>query len=202
MEVVCFTLRSFNPVDPLNMTKYPKWNVHGNWSKRIIQWRQCLVYSIRSDIPRLELDPQFLQFTSISGSWLSESPTSVITFKATKCTRIAMDSWLLSFSVAHNYTRRTTVLHDGFCSSSPHKFPSPHLTLSMLSLNPWGRVLENDRSSANEDIFRVLLNSKVHYRVQMSSPLFHILCRIPHLTHCFLKIQSNVILPFTPRSPK
>jgi len=60
-----------------------------------------------------------------------------------------------------------------------------------------------DSHSASQEISRLLLNPKVHYRLHNSPPLISILSQM-YLVHTFPiyfpKIHSNTILPSSPRS--
>jgi hypothetical protein len=63
--------------------------------------------------------------------------------------------------------------------------------------------LEGNSHSAGQEITHLLWNPKVHYRVHNSLPLVPFLNQM-HLVHTFPlhfpKINSNIILPSTPRS--
>jgi len=67
-----------------------------------------------------------------------------------------------------------------------------------------GLFLRGNRSSASQEIPRILLNPKVHYRIQKGSPLFSILSQLDPVhvpPFHFLKdpscnaLYSSVILP-------
>jgi len=75
------------------------------------------------------------------------------------------------------------------------------LTYSMEHKLSW----ETNWFAASQEIPRIILNTKVHYRIHKSLTLVLILSRlnpVHALTSHFLKIQLNIILPSKLRSPK
>jgi len=67
--------------------------------------------------------------------------------------------------------------------------------------SPW----KPDSHSASEETPYLLWNQKVHYRVNNSPPLAHILSQtnpVHKIPPYFPKIYSNIIIPSTPRSSK
>jgi hypothetical protein len=67
-----------------------------------------------------------------------------------------------------------------------------------------GSSWEPNSDSANQEVTRLLWNSNIHYRVHKKPLLVPVESQInPVQTSSYLfKINFNIILPYTPRSPK
>jgi len=66
------------------------------------------------------------------------------------------------------------------------------------------RSWESNRSSANQEIFRILWNPKVHDHIHKNPPPVPLPSRSNpvHLHPIFLMMRFNIILPSTPTSSK
>ena len=118
----------------------------------------------------------FQLFDQINGLWVFQNLLSLWNERSVLCVYSLVDSpWSC------------------FMSCSEHK--STQLSPS------W----EANRSSASHEIPRILWNPNVHYRIHKCPPIVRILRQLDLVhttTSHFLKIPFNIILPFTPGSPK
>ena len=86
------------------------------------------------------------------------------------------------------------------------QFSNCHIILTYL-LTPWSRVLLEKLTgfAANQEIYRILWNPKVHYRTHKRPPPVPILSQlhlVPTTPSHFPKIHLNIILPSTSWSPQ
>ena len=86
-------------------------------------------------------------------------------------------------------------------------FGCPNTYLLTYLLTPWSRVLLEKLTgfAANQEIPRILWNTKVHSRTHKRPPSVPILCQlhpVPTTPSHFLKIHLNIILPSTSWSPQ